>query len=441
ERHDRLDEVRLVGLPFALRLRDHRGHVARSCEQLRRGRRCRRGRLLGQRRRGEQRENRCNQTYAHGRLLWSGFYCQRRRYFAARMSTLLISDAFASRSGALAISAAATRPEVRLPARIVLGRVEDAEGRLAHPDCELQAARNSDMHAKLRDLMTRRISAVSAISAVAFPLALAWAVPLQAQPLPRGTIIDSVTCADDSTQSYALYLPSSYSPDRAWSLLIAFHPAARGRAMVETYQAAAERYGYIVAGSNSSRNGPVAVSAASVRAMSGDLGQRFAIDADRIYLTGLSGGARIALQVALGNRNIAGVIASSAGYPDSKPRSSLTFPIFGTAGTDDFNYIEKRQLDRKLTTPHPLEVFNGGHALPPDSVALDAIEWMELQAMKSGRKPKDDAVIDRLLEKRRKRIAESTDAAATRHLLEALADAFKGLRDGTAETSRARALG
>ena len=32
----------------------------------------------------------------------------------------------------------------------------------------------------------------------------------------------------------------SYSPDRAWSLLVAFHPAARGRAMVEKYQAAAE---------------------------------------------------------------------------------------------------------------------------------------------------------------------------------------------------------
>ena len=41
-----------------------------------------------------------------------------------------------------------------------------------------------------------------------------------------------------------------------------------------------------------------------------------------LYLTGLSGGARVALQVALGNNNsIAGVIASSAGYPDSKPRA------------------------------------------------------------------------------------------------------------------------
>ncbi|HMF98267.1 MAG TPA: hypothetical protein VKE96_28400, partial [Vicinamibacterales bacterium] len=231
-------------------------------------------------------------------------------------------------------------------------------------------------------------------------LAVAGTAPLRAQQLPRGTIIDSVTCADDSTQSYALYLPSTYSPDRAWSLLIAFHPAARGRTMVEKYRAAAEQYGYIVAGSNNSRNGPVSVSAASVRAMSGDLGQRFSIDADRMYLTGLSGGARIAMQVALGNKNIAGVIASSAGYPDSKPRSSVTFPVFGTAGTDDFNYIEMRQLDRKLTSPHHLEVFNGGHTLPPDSVALDAVEWMELQAMKAGRKSKDEALIDRLLEKR-----------------------------------------
>ena len=275
---------------------------------------------------------------------------------------------------------------------------------------------------------------------IALFVAAACVRPLGAQDLPRGTIIDAVTCASDAAQTYALYLPSTYSADRAWSVLMAFHPGARGRAMDEKYQAAAEQYGYIVAGSNTSRNGPMTVSDAAVRAMSGDLGRRFAIDADRIYLTGLSGGARVALQVALLNKNIAGVIASSAGYPDVKPRSSVSFPLFGTAGTDDFNYLEMRQLDRKLTSPHHLEVFSGGHTLPPDAVALDAIEWMELQAMKAGRRPKDEALIDRLLEKRRKRIAESPDGAATVHLLEALAEDFKGVRDVAAEAARARDL-
>ena len=78
-----------------------------------------------------------------------------------------------------------------------------------------------------------------------------------AQALQRGTIIDRVECADDPAQTYALYLPSTYSPERTWSLLLAFHPAARGRLMVEKYQAAAEQYGYIVAASNNSRNGPL----------------------------------------------------------------------------------------------------------------------------------------------------------------------------------------
>lgn len=261
-----------------------------------------------------------------------------------------------------------------------------------------------------------------------------------AQDLPRGTIVDEVKCAADPTQSYALYLPSTYSPGRGWNLLLAFHPGARGRLMVEKYQAAAEQYGYIVAGSNTSRNGPWSVSMTAVQAVSADLGRRFSIDAERLYLTGLSGGARVAMQVALGKNNIAGVIASSAGFPDSQPRASVPFPIFGTAGTDDFNYSEMRLLDRRLTSPHHLAVFDGGHTLPPDAVALEALEWMELQGMKSGRRPRDESLVDRLFEKRQRQIGLSTSPAATVHLLDALVADFKGLHDVSAEAARAKDL-
>jgi dienelactone hydrolase len=260
------------------------------------------------------------------------------------------------------------------------------------------------------------------------------------QDLQRGAIIDDVRCAADSTQSYALYLPSTYSSDRQWNLLIAFHPGARGRLMVEKYRAAAEQYGYIVAASNTSRNGPWAVSAAAAQAMWADLHQRFPIDPQRIYTTGMSGGARVAMQVALGGNNIAGVIASSAGYPDSQPRATVPFAVFGTTGVEDFNYIEMRQLDRKLTSPHYLAVFDGGHTLPPDAIAFEAIEWMELQAMQSGRRTKDEALLDRLLEKRRRLIAASTSATDTLHLLDALVSDFRGLRDVSAEANRAKDL-
>jgi hypothetical protein len=279
-----------------------------------------------------------------------------------------------------------------------------------------------------------RVLAVTAL------LIAAIASGARAQDLPRGTIIDDVKCEADPTQSYALYVPSTYSPDRRWNLLVAFHPGARGRLMVEKYQAAAEQYGYIVAGSNTSRNGPWSVSMAAVQCMSADLGRRFSIDAKRVYLTGMSGGARVATQVALGKNDIAGVIASSAGYPDSQPRASVPFAFFGTAGSEDFNYLEMRRLDRKLTSPHYLAVFSGGHTLPPDAIALEAIEWMELQAMKSGRRTRDEALVNQLFEKRQRLIAASTSPVDIVQLLEALVADFTGLREVSAETARAKDL-
>src|SRR4029077_10541019 len=127
---------------------------------------------------------------------------------------------------------------------------------------------------------------------------------------------------------------------------------------------------------------------------------RFNIDPKRIYLAGMSGGSRVALFVALQSDSIAGVIASSAGYPDSRPRKALPFPIFATAGTEDFNHLEMRQLDSALTTPHHLAIFEGGHTWLSSALAVEAVEWMEVQAMKSGLKARDEQEIDRLFAKR-----------------------------------------
>jgi hypothetical protein len=72
----------------------------------------------------------------------------------------------------------------------------------------------------------------------------------------RGEIIERLVCLSDPSQSYALYLPSSYTPDRKWPVIYCFDPVARGRVPVEQFKKAAEKYGFILAGSNNSQNGP-----------------------------------------------------------------------------------------------------------------------------------------------------------------------------------------
>ena len=167
-------------------------------------------------------------------------------------------------------------------------------------------------------------------------------------------------------------------------------------------------------------------------ALTNDVAARLAVNPKRVYLAGMSGGARTALGVALASKEIAGVIASSAGYPDSNIRKTLSFPLFATAGTDDFNHLEMRKLDRALTTPHRLVIFNGGHVWLSSELAMQAIEWMELHAMKAGLKPRDEAEIDRLLASRMAAVGTGSDKETFR-ALQAIADDFDGLRDVSAQ--------
>lgn len=254
---------------------------------------------------------------------------------------------------------------------------------------------------------------------------------LYAEALPPGQIVDDVKCAADPSQSYALYLPSNYSTGRTWPVILAFSPMARGRVPVERFQQAAEKYGYILAGSNNSRNGDWQSSQDAIRSMPTDITARFSIDRKRVYTAGFSGGSRVAMQVALSSGKIAGVIACSAGFPDAQPRKSAPFPIFGTAGTEDFNYLEMRRLDRTLTTPHRLLIFEGTHDWLPASLASDAIEWLEVQAMKSGLRPRDEALLDKIF------AARVAQASAQPSELKALAADFEGLRDVTGFVARA----
>jgi predicted esterase len=250
----------------------------------------------------------------------------------------------------------------------------------------------------------------------------------RAADLPTGQIVDSVECALDHTQHYALYLPANYTPSRQWSVILAFDGGARGRVPVERYRQAAEKYGYIVAGSLNSRNGPWEVSMNAAKAMTTDVKARFSIDPKRVYTAGMSGGARVAMKIALESKQIAGVFASSAGFPDEFI-SRLPFPVFGSAGTDDFNHMEMYQLDRRMTSAHRVLYFEGGHTWLPADLAMQGVEWMELQAMKSGLRPRDTALLDSWFAARVERIDALQDNTDTlRSLIHLIAD-FEGLED------------
>jgi poly(3-hydroxybutyrate) depolymerase len=257
----------------------------------------------------------------------------------------------------------------------------------------------------------------------------------QRDELPKGEIVENVTSKADPQQTYALYLPSRYSSDKKWPMLYAFDPGARGKLPVSLFKDAAEKFGYIVVGSNNSKNG-IQV-AGVIQTIWADTHARFAIDDTRVYTTGFSGGARVAFATALAYQGaVAGVIACSAGFPgNAPPAPGLAFAVFATTGTEDFNFPEMQQLKRKLDSVgarNHLEVFAGGHDWAPADLCTQAIAWMELQAMRRGIRAKDEGLIDQLLQERTAaaRAYETAGKNYEAYLeFQTLAVDFKDLRD------------
>ena len=58
-----------------------------------------------------------------------------------------------------------------------------------------------------------------------------------------GLVHASVAVTADPSNSYALYLPTAYSPARRWPILLAFDPFARGEVSVKLFHEAAEKDG------------------------------------------------------------------------------------------------------------------------------------------------------------------------------------------------------
>lgn len=256
--------------------------------------------------------------------------------------------------------------------------------------------------------------------------------------LSRGVVIEKVACQTDVAQNYALYLPTGYTPEKKWAILYAFDPFGNGKAPVEIFRDAAEKYGFIVVGSNNSQNNLSGEKLTEIiTAFWKDSHARFSIDERRAYAVGLSGGARVANYFAASCRGcIAGVIACGATFtPDFPLDKSLPFSIFGTVGVDDFNYPELIDVFVKLNksgAANWLDVFEGTHQWLPKDLAGEALEWMNLQAMKAGRMETDKKFVEDLLAKQMSKaqtLFQNGDVLQAARVYENIVNNFKDISD------------
>jgi predicted esterase len=222
------------------------------------------------------------------------------------------------------------------------------------------------------------------------------------EPAP-GTLVERITCRDDPSEAYALYLPRAYTTERRWPVVYVLDPRGRALVAAELLKEGAERYGFVIASSYGSRSDEaVDPNVKALGALWRDTRERVALDERRSYGVGFSGTARSLLRMAdMVPGSLAGVIACGAGFaPDRAPHAGLGFPIFVAVGETDFNYQEVQRLTETLTTmgvTHRVEIFDGPHTWAPAPLLADALAWLEVRAMRDERRPRDAALASELL--------------------------------------------
>ncbi|KIC02822.1 hypothetical protein OA88_06775 [Flavobacterium sp. JRM] len=234
------------------------------------------------------------------------------------------------------------------------------------------------------------------------------------QLLQTGVIIDSVKIATTPSESYAIYFPKKYDAKTPTALVFIFDPDARGKIAIEPFILAAETYNYILVCSNTLKNGSTQVNIAVANRLFDNVLQTYAIDTSQLYISGFSGGARLASFYGISSGAFQGVIACGASFNgmDKLIPPSNNFSYVGMVGDRDMNYLEmianKEWLDNAKIV-NTLFIAHEEHVWPKQAEMLRAFDWLEIQAYKKNIRPKNDTIIKRIYDKNL-RIADSLKA-------------------------------
>lgn len=242
----------------------------------------------------------------------------------------------------------------------------------------------------------RDLCVVGVIVANSVPLPLLAQSPA---PLP-GTLTEHVAWSGDPRHKFAVYRPSRPQLPRT-PLLIVLDPSGDARAMLDAFAPAAERLGWMVASAEDSRSdtGDETPTLESATAIYNWAAQVTRLDAQRVYLTGMSGTARLAWIIWRDYRaNVAGILGAAASTPVANEEQVVagdaSVAVALTSGTGDFNHAEVRALAASLErqgTPVRFASHAGPHGWPPADEIARTLTWLELRAQLGGKRVLDSA--------------------------------------------------
>ncbi|SDS04502.1 hypothetical protein [Gramella sp. MAR_2010_147] len=220
----------------------------------------------------------------------------------------------------------------------------------------------------------------------------------------KGGVTDSLPIPSSGTDTYAIYTPSDYTPEKEWPVIFVFDPKGRGATTANLFRAAAEDQKYLIASSNIKlKSRPVDSIIKTATAMMNAVLNTFPIDGELVYTAGMGEGAQVGSALPLLYNQMAGVLAVGNSFVNSNYLNrNNPYMFIGMVGDKDYMVYEMESYLKfydDLDFPTDVYYFDGKEDQWPNSAVIsNALSGFTLEAIKKGARARDEQFIQKLYE-------------------------------------------
>lgn len=231
-----------------------------------------------------------------------------------------------------------------------------------------------------------------------FPLQLVFAQEIS---LKKGMVVDGLQINDSISETFAVYLPTTYSNKKAWPVIFVFDPQGRGKTATQLFRLAGQEQGYIIAASNNINSEDSLLNNLKVGTrLMARVFDLFSVDGNKIYTAGLAEGAEVASAIPAIYNNIQGVLAVGDIWlnPDFVNKNNELI-FLGLVGVRDFRLYkleESIKFLNRIGHKASLYKFDAAHEWPNSSVISYALGNFTLQEMAKNLQARDSLLVESL---------------------------------------------
>ncbi len=220
----------------------------------------------------------------------------------------------------------------------------------------------------------------------------------QKMVLKKGEIIENLMVNDSLKSTFSLYLPTNFSTDAQWPLLMVFDVNGKEKQALSMFVLAAEKEGYVLAAPKMldtlSLTNNMLLTSKTIEEVVNIL----PIRKGRVYAAGESSGGRFATLVPIFIPGVKGAISIGSSLANRELLNIKSpFHFIGMVSKDNFEYtsmLTDTKLLDKMKFPNQMLLFDGNKDWPGVEYLEKGMQLFTLDAMGRNLIPKDSSYIN-----------------------------------------------